>query len=146
MFRTPTFRLALTAALLAVPLMGCSNKEGPKLSGKLVANGQPFKVDDPGEFNMFFVSVAGVGPGKTRLIGRVNPDGTFNVNGATDHGVPPGEYKIVLVAEGRYVPGKGPVNPLGPGSPFNEENSPLRYTVKEGVNELTIDVVKKTVE
>lgn len=134
--------LLVTGTLVA----GCSNQQGPKLSGRLVANGQPFPVDDPGEFILNFVSVAGVGPGKTRLVGRVAADGTFTLNGATDRGVPLGEYKIVLIAEGAYVPGKGPVNPLGKGSPFSEENTPLRYTVKNGVSQLTIDVAKKTVE
>lgn len=142
------FRTIISAGFVFVMVVavGCSNKEGPKLSGRIVANGQPFQIEDPGEFHINFLSTKGAGPERARLLARANTDGTFTVNGATDRGVPPGEYKIILVAEGKYVPGKGPVNPLGKGSPFSEENTPLRYTVKEGVNEVTIDVVKKTVE
>ena len=136
-------RRALAGCLLAtVFLTGCNQNDGPVLKGRLVANGQAYTP--PGGTELKFLTVEGVGPGKKSYVAGLNKDGTFEVAGGLGRGVPPGQYRVIIQcdpisgADGRWT------DPLR--GAFTDKTSKLVYEVRPGVETLTIDLEKKTVE
>lgn len=90
---------------LIVFLVGCGESV-PKdnsvaVSGKLTSGGQPLRVEmaasGAGWVELRFYSLDGSGNmGETYYISRVADDGAFKVLGPSDHGLPPGKYKVIV--------------------------------------------------
>ncbi len=99
------FRPALLAATALVWLSaaGCGGVAGPKPQGKVLFNGEPYRLDSGETLQMTFIGEGE--PGKQISAGAgVNPDGTFTVSGPANAGIPLGKYHITVQST-KYGPG-----------------------------------------
>jgi hypothetical protein len=141
-----TRRRAHAAVVLGVLVLaaGCGSERerGPKLTGRLLADGHPCRPASVFDFDLKFTSIGGEGPIKRTYVAEVQPDGEFTVNGSIGQGIPVGRYKVSIVGKvldaqgkptGRYVP------------TFTDKASPLEVEIKDGASEMVIDLEKKTV-
>jgi hypothetical protein len=109
-------RLAFATAglLFCLTVSGCG---GPStVRGKLTNGGAPVTVSDKGVIVMTFAPEGMTGPG---FGADVKPDGSFEVKGPENKGVPPGKYRISVMQydpypttdklDGKFGPGKSPI-------------------------------------
>ena len=135
------FVLLVSVACLSMCIPGCGGEKGAKVTGVIVANGQPIQVPEKEIVLMGFVPVQ-----KDENSVKANPgaefkrdDASFLFVGPGLGLVPPGEYKVVLTIR----PRGGPDRFAGK---FSPEKTPLTYTVTNDPKQhIVIDVEKKTV-
>ena len=89
-------RLSVLAVLIAA--VGCSKEResGPKITGRVLVNGQPCHPHSLFDFDLKFLTVEGVGPGKRSYLAEFKDDGTFVLNGSIGKGIPTGRYKVIF--------------------------------------------------
>jgi hypothetical protein len=135
-------RLGLLAALALA--LGCAKEResGPKLTGRVLADGQPCRPVSVYDFDVKFLTVEGVGPGKRSYMANIEADGTFTVNGSIGKGIPVGRYKVIVVGAVFGPNGKSSGRYLGK---FSENTTPLVVEITDATKEITIDLEKKTV-
>jgi hypothetical protein len=131
---------ALSVVLLA-HLAGCGDRSNVQVKGTLLKDGKPYQLAQDEQVQVTFAGEDFRGAAFSASA-RVQPDSTFVMQGAANRGIPPGTYKIALSAE--------IYGPKNEGDRFNgafaENKTPLSYTVtKDGVQEIVVDVGKKTV-
>src|SRR5260370_36744463 len=92
-----TPRRSCAAVVLGVLLLaaGCGSERerGPKLTGRLLADGQQCRPASVNDFDLKFTSIGGEGPIKRSYAAEVQPDGEFTLNGSIGQGIPVGRYK-----------------------------------------------------
>lgn len=131
--------------LLLLPLVGsgCGGgpESGPKVVGRVLIDGQPCRPVSVNDFDVKFLTVEGVGPGKRSYLAEVKPDGSFTLNGSMGKGIPVGRYKVSIAGNvfgedgkptGRYLPS------------FTDQATPLEVEIIDRTREITIDLGKKT--
>jgi hypothetical protein len=130
----------LTALVLAP---GCAKEResGPKLTGRVLVDGQPCRPASVYSFDVKFLTVEGVGPGKRSYLADIQPDGTFTVNGSIGQGIPTGRYKVIVVGGVLDARGKPSGRYLGQ---FTEQTTPLEIEITDSTREVTIDLERKT--
>lgn len=120
---------------------GSGGERGPKLTGRLLVNGQPCHPASVNDFDLKFTSIGGEGPIKKSYVAEVQPDGEFAVNGSIGQGIPVGKYKVSIVGKVLDAQGK----PTGRYMPtFTDKASPLEVEITDATNEIVIDLEKKT--
>ena len=127
--RTSLFPLLLS--LLLFP--GCGSSYDATISGKVMMNGGPLSKG-----TVSFHPVAG-GPVAT---GAIQSDGTFTVKTATKEGLPPGEYKVTVVATDPPPPGddENPGTLLTAPEFGRIDSTPLSFNVETGENNFEFSV------
>src|SRR5262245_373923 len=127
-----------------VLLTGCAREResGPKLTGRVLVDGQPCRPASVYNFDVKFLTVEGVGPGKRSYLAEVQPDGAFTVNGSIGKGIPIGRYKVIIVGGVLDAQGK-PSNRYA--SQFTEHTTPLEVEITDATREITIDLERKQV-
>ncbi len=141
-----TLRRARAAVVLGVVMLaaGCGGgrERGPKLTGRIVVDGQPCRPASINDFDVKFTSTGGDGPVKRSYVAEVEKDGEFVVNGAIGEGIPIGHYKVSIIGKVLDAQGK----PTGRYLPtFTDKTSPLEVEISDSTNDLVIDLEKKTV-
>jgi len=118
--------------LLVGLLIGCGGKR--KVNGKILKDGQPFKVSDKGVISLSFVSADDAS--KMYNATPNMSDGTFTIVGPDGKGIPPGKYKVQLSAQDPYT-GPGSKDLFG-GKYASATSSPL--TVDVGATDVVVDL------
>ena len=124
--------LVLLAVLAGVAPAGCGNRL-VRVTGQVVENGQDYRLGDGETIQIDFSTADNAYP-PLSLGTFVRKDGTFvvDMNDGTGRGLPPGEYRIRLNAEG--TSSKAKANP----KLFKEAH---KLEVKQGASvRLTIDL------
>ena len=120
---------------LGIVMLGCGPSYDADVSGTVAMGGSPLTKG-----TVSFHPIAG-GPVAT---GTIESDGTFAVQTALTEGLPPGDYKVTVVAtdppppsvNGEELPGI-----LLTAPEFGRlDSTPLQYTVKPGDNRFEIVV------
>ena len=132
------------AALLVLAPTGCApeRESGPKLTGKVLLNGQPCRPVSLYEFEIKFTSIE-EGPIKRSYVAIVEGDGTFVVHGSIGKGIPTNRYKVSVIGPVYDANGKPTRKYLGT---FSDKATPLEIEITAESRELTIDLDKKTAE
>jgi hypothetical protein len=120
----------LTAVFLAA---GCGGGHH-KVEGQLVKGGKPFTVSEKGVIQIAFYQEGD--KENAALPASFKPDGSFVVNGRDGKGIPPGTYRVSVVALDPY--------PSGPdllGGKYTADKTTLKQEIKGG-EKITIDVGK----
>ena len=127
----PFSLLCLLSSLFT--LAGCGGSYDATISGKVMMNGSPLSKG-----TVSFHPVAG-GPVAT---GTIQSDGTFNVQTATKEGLPPGEYKVTVVATDPPPPGddENPGTLLTAPEFGRIDSTPLSFNVEAGANDFEFSV------
>jgi hypothetical protein len=140
--------LLLLAALVAAS--GCSKgpESGPKLTGRLLIDGQPCGPRSVANFDLLFYTVGQESPGPGGGLGRaymaeVSRDGTFVVNGSMGAGIPVGRYKVVIVGA---IAGADSNQATRYSRDYTEKATPLEVEIKNSTRKLAIDLERKTVD
>jgi len=146
MKRTLPVRLAVLALAVLV-VTGCGGGiSGPKLTGKLLNNGQPYPVTDKETVLISFITTGE--SGRMSASPQLNPDGTFLLAGPTGKGVTPGKYQItVKVTQSPYAvkPGTSPSSKDKFGDKYSSpDKTPLTIEITSSTKEVTIDLGKGT--
>ena len=131
MFRAPA---VFCLGFLFLFITGCSGGMG-KVTGQVNLDGTPLPTGD--------ISFLPDGPG-TPVTGRI-ASGNYSLKLGTDTGIPPGKYKVAIVAvEAQPVtPGQPELPPklLTPAKYNNVATSGLTAEVKPGSNSFKFDLV-----
>jgi hypothetical protein len=130
---------------VSVAAAGCAREResGPKLTGRMLAAGQPCRPASVHDFDIKFLSVDGEGPGKRSYLAEVREDGTFTVNGSIGKGIPPGRYKVMIA--GRVLDANGKPSSRY-ATTFTDKATPLEVEIKSDSREVTIDLENKTAQ
>jgi hypothetical protein len=149
-----SFRAGMAAALLLATLAasGCEGTSKPR--GRIVKDGQPYKVDPSEDLRVFFYGDGE--PGKATVTAAdVSPDGSFNVAGPTETGLPMGKYRITVTSTPKAGSTGTVTAPAGFKAPAmgdkfelkfkDPANTPLTVEVKSSKTQIVIDVGKGTV-
>ena len=139
MSRSAPFAVVVLAGLFSVA--GCSKERGAKITGVLVEDGQPLRLQDKENVSLSMTPLV-----RDDASNKASPgaevkrdDSSFVFVGPGLGLVPPGAYKVCLTVR----PREG--NDRFDGQ-FSHENTPLTYTVTdEPKQEIVIDVKKKSV-
>lgn len=99
--------------MVAVLLGGCGKSGLVSVSGTVTLDGKPLQTGS--------VSFQPVGEGPMGY-GTIRSDGTYTVYTGTQEGLPPGEYRVTVVATGP-MPEPTPQNP----EPLPQSLIPLKY-------------------
>lgn len=136
--------LRVGAAVAIVALTGCGpeRESGPKLTGRVLINGQPTRPVSLYEFDIKFTSIE-EGPIKRSYVAIAEEDGTFAVNGAIGKGIPANRYKVSVIGPVYDANGKPTRKYLGT---FSDKATPLEIEITAESRELIIDLEKKTAE
>ena len=137
-------RCVLWVGLVIVLGSGCAkeSESGPKLTGRVVIDGQPCRPVSLYDFDIKFVS-AGEGPIKKSYVAEVKEDGTFAVNGSIGKGIPLGRYKVSIIGPVVDASGKPTRKYV---AAFGDKATPLEVEITESSRELVIDLEKKTAD
>jgi hypothetical protein len=132
--------LALRLLLLAAAAgpLSCGGTALSPVRGRVFYEGQPAK----GAVVFFHPRGEGgsceTGPGVVRPMGKVGPDGWFELTtDSRGKGAPPGRYVVTVVWEGPSPAGDDGGPNLVPPHYMSPATSPLIVEVKEGPNDLT---------
>ncbi len=112
---------------------GCGRGHGASVSGEVTLDGKPL---DTGT-----VAFHPLGDGPTAY-GGIHPNGTYQLKTGAGTGVPPGEYRVTVVAttapptDGPSVPGQM-ITPARYGDPAQ---SGLHRTVERGSNRIDLNL------
>lgn len=126
--------IVFLASGLLIGFAGCGGA-GSKVSGKVTIDGAPLKMGD------ISFSPVQAGPAAT---GKIDANGNYTVRMGTSAGIPPGSYKVTIVAV-ESVPAT-PENPmplpkmLTPPKYNNADTSGLTAEVKAGSNSIPFDL------
>jgi hypothetical protein len=122
---------------------GCAREResGPKLTGRVVVDGRPCRPVSLYDFDLTFLTVEGVGPGKRRYMAEFKEDGSFVLNGSIGKGLPTGRYKVIFNGKVFDAAGK-PTSRYVP--VFTEAKTPLEVEVTDDSKEITVDLERKT--
>jgi hypothetical protein len=122
--------------LAAIVLAGCgSGKLHPR--GRVLKDGAPFLPEKGADLVIFFVPVVGEGqkhPGDVYAARSNEADGTFQVTGKDEKGLPPGRYKITI----EHMSKK---RDLLAGA-FSEDKTPFVRDIDARTGEIVLDVGK----
>jgi hypothetical protein len=135
-----------TRALLPIVLLlgaGCGGgpESGPKVTGRLLIDGQPCRPASVNDFDVKFLTVEGAGPAKRSYLAEVKPDGSFTLNGSMGKGIPVGRYKVSITGKVLGEDGKPTGQYL---SQFADGATPLEVEIIDRTREITIDLANKT--
>jgi hypothetical protein len=124
----------LLVVLLLVLAAGC----GPprvKAKGRLVNNGEPYRVEETDIVHMAFTPTEGSAGHEGNYVAEFNrKDSTFQVLGKEGRGLPPGKYRItVQVNRNRKDILKGA---------FGADKSPFVQDITDAGSEIVLDVGK----
>jgi hypothetical protein len=134
----------ICALVLLFFVGGCAEAEsGPKLTGRLLIDGQPCQPVSVNDFDLKFLTVEGTGTGKRNYMAEVQPDGTFTVVGSIGKGIPVGRYKVIIYGRVRDGNGK-PTNRYN--EIYSDKATPFEIEIIKTTRELTIDLERKTIE
>jgi len=131
-------RLLLLVGLLLCA-SGCGASMGATVSGKVTLDGAPLTTG-----NVMFTPT-GQGPAAG---GTINPSGVYEITTGTEEGLPPGEYKVTVVAT-KPAPPAAPDKPPPPPIPITPakygrpETTDLKHTVKSGINVIDLELKSK---
>jgi hypothetical protein len=136
--------LGIGVVLILMPLTGCGpeRESGPKLTGKVLINGQPCRPASLYDFDIKFISVE-EGPIKKSYTAAVEEDGTFSVTGSIGKGIPPALYKVSVLGPVIDASGKTTRKYL---TTYSDKTTPLEIDIKPEHRELIIDLEKQTAE
>jgi hypothetical protein len=131
-------RILIPLCFLLAAFAGCGSQLGATVSGKVTLDGAPLTSGDV----MF--TPTGKGPAAG---GSIDSSGSYQLATGTDSGLPPGEYKVTVVATKPAPPAAAnqpppapiPITPPKYGRP---ETTDLKVTVAAGSN--TIDLTLKS--
>jgi hypothetical protein len=134
----------MAGVALVLGMAGCSQSRGPAVypvAGRVTVNGQPASAA--------LITLHPEAGDASRPVGRAGPDGAFALTTRTGgDGAPAGTYRVTVdwavpltrgrtFAEGDTIPVRRPL----PAAYGRAETTPLRATVRPGVNEpLTIEI------
>jgi hypothetical protein len=140
---TPRRARAAVVLGLLILAVGCGSERerGPKLTGRLLMDGQPCRPASVYDFDLKFTSIGGEGPIKRTYVAEVQHDGEFVVNGSIGQGIPVGKYKVSIVGKVLDAQGKPTGRYL---QTFTDKASPLEVEITDATNEIVIDLEKKT--
>lgn len=132
-------RLMLCNLVFVFPLLTGCGEAGPNVSGVLLKDGQPYKLEQGEQCSVSLV-------GENTYAGQVTPDGKFNFS----QPIPAGKYKLTVAHIGDYSMTKS--DPKAKSAPikdklnnvFGRDNTPLNVDVNGSTN-LTVDLGTKTV-
>jgi hypothetical protein len=140
------YRVACRVGLMAVlaVALGCAKERetGPKITGRVLIDGQPARPVSLFDFDLKFLTVEGVGPSKRSYLADFQEDGTFTLNGSMGKGIPTGRYKVSFNGKVHDAAGK-PTNKYVP--VFTDAKTPLEVEITDATKEITVDLEKKTV-
>ena len=132
-FRPPlSSLLSLLFSLLL--LSGCGSPYDATVSGNVTLDGQPLTKGS--------VSFHPVADGPVAN-GTIAGDGSYTVTTGTDTGLPPGDYKVTVVATDPPPPGdeETPGILLTPEKYNRVDTTPLQFTINAGGNEINLPIV-----
>ena len=142
MFTRNLLVVGAVLTLFALPGCGPEPESGPKLTGKVLINGQPCRPVSIYDFDIKLVSVE-EGPIKKSYMAAIEQDGTFTIHGSIGKGIPTGLYKVSVIGPVVDASGK-PTRKYVP--TFSDKATPLEVDIKPEHRELIIDLEKKTAE
>jgi hypothetical protein len=126
---------------LVLPLVGCSGGSGVAVEGKVLVNGQPYKVADAEQLQITFLGTGADGKGISASANYDASTSSLTVSGPTGKGIPPGSYKIA-VSSSTY----GPKQTDRLRGMFEADRTPLAYNVTtDPVQNIVIDLGRRTV-
>lgn len=123
--------LLVAACYLMLAAAGCGGGHGASVTGRVTLDGKPL---DTGT-----VTFHPEDEGPTAY-GGIHPDGSYQVKTGTQQGLPPGEYRVTVMAstepptDGPSVPGEM----ITPPRYADPAQSGLRCTVERGANQYDI--------
>jgi hypothetical protein len=125
-------------------LAGCAREteSGPKLTGRVLLDGQPCRPVSLYEFELKFLSAGGEGPIKKSYLAEVQEDGSFTVNGSIGKGIPVGRYKVIIAGPVKDAAGKPTRRYM---ATYTDKATPLEIEITDATREVTIDLGRKTV-
>jgi hypothetical protein len=138
-------RVGWVVAVAALAASGCGQEKesGPKLTGRILAAGQPCRPASVNDFDLKFLTVQGEGSAKRSYLAEVQEDGTFTVNGSIGKGIPTGRYKVIIVGRVLDANGKPTTRYL---KTFAAPATPLEVEITDATRQLTIDLEQKTIQ
>ena len=129
--------VGLVAASIAVLASGCGGPYDASVTGVISLDSAPlprgtvkFLPEQPGP------------PG----YGMIGSDGAYEIMTGRERGLQSGSYVVTVVANEEAIPNPEPSLPPKPGRPItppwyrNHVQSPLKYTVVPGSNEINLDL------
>ena len=125
-------------ALLAVG--GCGGAYDATVSGLVTLNSTPL----PRGTVKFTPEQSG-----SSGYGLIDESGSYTIMTGREEGLPTGQYIVTVVANEPSVPSANPSAPPTPGKPItpvwyrDSAQSPLKYTVEPGKNEINLDLTKQ---
>ncbi|MCS7044859.1 MAG: hypothetical protein NZO58_00735 [Gemmataceae bacterium] len=140
----PSFAFASVAMVFAAlfVLAGCGDSGPPKsvVKGRLTEGGKPLQVKttETGAGELLMLWLQHVEPGKSAekyYAQRINEDGSFELKGGDNRGVPQGRYKVCIVW---WEKGPGTKDLLK--GKFDEKNSKIVRDIPPPGGELAIDL------
>jgi len=125
-------------------LAGCQaeRESGPKLTGRVLIDGQPCRPVSLYDFDIKFTSLD-EGPIKKSYVATIEESGAFVVNGSIGKGIPPARYKVSVIGPVFDAGGKPTRKYL---STFSDKATPLEVELTADSREITIDLEKRTAE
>jgi len=132
--------LGVLAVLVAAPGCAKERESGPKLTGRVLVDGQPCRPASVNDFDLKFLTAEGVGPGKRSYLAEVQPDGTFTLNGSIGKGIPTGRYKVIIAGKVLDAAGKPTGRYL---DRYSETKTPLEVEISDASREVTVDLERK---
>lgn len=117
-------------------LTGCGSELGAMVSGKVTLDGAPLTTG-----NVMFTPI---GQGSAAN-GSIDASGSYSLHTGTEGGLPPGDYRVTVVAT-KPAPPAAPNLPPPPPIPITPqkygrpETTDLRVTVKSGSNSIDLEL------
>lgn len=121
--------VALGCLLLA--LAGCGSPHESSISGKVTIDGKPLATGT--------VTFHPLGGGAAAY-GLIRPDGEYAISTGAEKGLAAGEYAVTVVATTPPAPGHDFGELLASAQYGTVERTPLRATVKPGINRIDFDL------
>jgi hypothetical protein len=138
--------LAGTLIVSAVAFAGCAKSTVP-VKGTVLMDDKPITLQKNETLQLYFMWTNAEGR-KCLASTTAKADATFDVPGPQNQGLPPGEYKVALVLH-TVKPNEEDPTLLERRDrlegEFSQEKTPLKFSVQQGIEAVTIDVGKKTV-
>lgn len=129
----PLHWCAAGVCCLILVIAGCGRGHGGAVSGRVTLDGKPL---DTGT-----VTFHPTGGGPTAY-GGIHPNGTYRVKTGTQQGLPPGEYRVTVLAatepptDGPSVPGQM----ITPARYADPNQSGFQFTVARGSNQIDLEL------
>lgn len=133
--------MQLAVLALAATIAGCGGPYDASVVGVAKLNGTALPAGTRVIFNPAQAGPSGYG--------LIEDDGAYEVMTGRDEGLPSGEYVVTVVANEVSVPNPNPSLPPTPGKPLtparyrSPEQSPLKFTVAPGNNEINLELDSK---